>query len=727
MLDNLEHLAAAAPVLTDLLAGCPGLAILATSRAPLRVRGEQTFPVGPLALPDRSQSADPAALTRVPSVALLVERAQATRPDFRLSGENAAAMAALCRRLDGLPLALELAAARLKLLAPAALLARLERRLDVLAGGPVDLPERQRTLRATLAWSHELLGATERVVYRRLAAFVGGGTVEAAEAVCLAVGAPAAEPGWDGEVLAALTGLTDHSLVRGVDGGEGEARWAMLETVREYAAEQSAGSSEAEAMRRAHAEYYLAFAEAAEPELWGPGQLAWLARLEADHDNLRAALAWSMEHDAEAGLRLAASLWPFWRMHGHVSEGSRWLAQVLERAPGGGVARVKALLGAAELAREHYDLAPARARAEEALVLSQALADCHLAAQALRVLGSVLFLAGQRVAAQAPLQEALARARVAGDTHGLATTLWWLGWLAQRDGERGRARVLLTDGLAAARAAGDRWVTSRILTALGRSLMTGGDYGQAQALFNRALPLAQALGAAPQIIRLHWHLGRLALWTGELARAEEQHAMGLALARELGDRASIAAHLTDLGRIARLRGEPARAAALLDESLAQYADVADPSGWGDALHGLGLVAWNLGDADQARVHLHACLALRWERDERLGVAECLEGLAMVAAASGAGPGPLQQAARWLGVADALRAAIDMPRPPIEWRGHEATVQAAKAVLGEEAFRETWAAAQTLALDQVVAEALEASTTDSPRVAALSWLFTSSPA
>src|SRR5215218_10261820 len=288
LLDNCEHLlATAAALVADLLAACPAVQILATSRAPLRLRGERELPVSPLSLPNRSASF--ADVTRADAVTLFVRRAQAVRPDFDVTEQNAGQLAEVCQRLDGLPLAIELAAAWMKVLPPPVLLGRLGGRLLELTGGARDLPARQQTLRDAIAWSHDLLGEDERTLFRRLGTFVGGWTIEAAEAVARS-GAPG---GLD--ALAALAALVDHSLVLHEEGSATEPRYTMLEMIRAYAQEQLAASDEMETARDAHAAFFLAFAEAAAPQLHGPEQLAWLERLESEHDNLRAALAWTLE------------------------------------------------------------------------------------------------------------------------------------------------------------------------------------------------------------------------------------------------------------------------------------------------------------------------------------------------------------------------------------------------------------------------------------------------
>jgi predicted ATPase/DNA-binding XRE family transcriptional regulator len=315
VLDNFEHLAEAAPEVVELLGSCPKLSVLVTSRAPLRVRGEREYAVSSLGVPDPTRMPEAQEVAQTPAGRLFVERAREASPSFELTEMNAAAVAAICWRLEGLPLALELAAARVRFLGPTALLSRLDRALE--AGGARDLPERQRTMRATLDWSHDLLDAAEKQLFRRLSVFAGGFRLEAAEEVG-AGGEVEVE-----EVLVVLGALVEQSLVMAETSPEGERRYRMLEPVRQYALERLEESGEADGVRWRHAEHYLALAEEAEPRIKGWGQGAWLDRLEAENDNLRAAIGWSLEAgDSEVALRLVAELWWFWYKRGYVSEGA---------------------------------------------------------------------------------------------------------------------------------------------------------------------------------------------------------------------------------------------------------------------------------------------------------------------------------------------------------------------------------------------------------------------
>ena len=368
LLDNFEQVLGAAPAVTELLAGAPGLKVLATSRAPLGLYGEHEFPVPPLSMPDLEHPPPLESLTQYEAVSLFVERARALKPDFKVTNESAPAVAEICVRLDGLPLAIELAAARIKMLPPKAMLQRLTSRLKLLTGGARDLPERQRTLRATIEWSHALLDEGEQLLFGRLAVFSGGRTLEAIEAICDALGDLPVDA-FDG-----ISSLLDKSLIRQEEGPNGEPRFVMLETVHEFAREKLEDSAEAQEIKRIHAQYFLTLAEVAFPELRGPDQLEWLERLEAEHDNMRAALTWALERkEAEVALRLGGALWWFWWMRGHNSEGRRWLEEAL--AIEGRVlpeVRAMALAGAGELATSQGNLDRAKEVCEEGLELLSA-------------------------------------------------------------------------------------------------------------------------------------------------------------------------------------------------------------------------------------------------------------------------------------------------------------------------------------------------------------------
>jgi predicted ATPase len=584
LLDNFEQILPAAPVMADLLAACPGLAVLATSREPLRLRGEHEYAVMPLALPDAHRATTAEVASRSPAVALFSQRARAIRADFALTDDNAPAVAEICARLDGLPLAIELAAARIKLLPPPALLNRLERRLQVLTGGARDAPARQRTLRDTMTWSHNLLDAAEQRLFRRLAVFVGGCTLEAAEAVCLAD-----EGGPDSEALAALAALVDKSLLRQVEGLDGEPRFTMLETIREYGLEQLVASGEAEAMHRRHVAFFLARAERAEPQLHGREQLTWMAQLEVEHDNLRAALAWSHRtpDGAEMGLRLAGALWWFWYLRGHLAEGRRQIeAGLATTADAPSRARVKALVAAAHLAGCLGDFERVAALAGRGLALATAADDGWGTASSLGFLGEHARLQGDYQEATRLHEQSLDWFRRIGDRQGVYFALFRLAEVARNHGEYDRATALHEESLAMRRQAGDKRGISASLLNLGEIAYRRAEYAAAESLFDESLALRRELDDRLGIAWSLNSMGKVARARGQIERASAFLGAGLALQRRLGDKGGIAASLELLGRVAHDHGDLKEAARLYAESMELLVAMRNREGIFERLNGL---------------------------------------------------------------------------------------------------------------------------------------------
>jgi predicted ATPase/DNA-binding CsgD family transcriptional regulator len=572
VLDNFEHLLGAATDLSALLASCPGLRVLLTSREPLGLRWEHVYPLGPLRLPPRGGSCAPEELTVVPAVALFVRQAEAVRPSFALTHENAAVVAEICRRLDGLPLALELAAARLRLLSPAALLAHLVRRLDLLSARVPDAPSRHKTLREAIGWSYDLLAPGEQAMFRRLAVFDGGFTLDAAEGVGAWVladggnGNPASSLDTNHPTLdafAVVASLVEKSLIHQSDDDD-EARLGMLETIREYALERLETHGEAEETRRRHAEYYLAMAEEAGQELRGSHQAAWLDRLAAEHDNLRAALRWAADSDPQRGLRSAASLGRFWDIRGYLSEGreqlDRLLAQPASQAPP--AARAAALDGQSVLARRQGDYHVAAALQEESLALRRRLGDRPGIARSLGGLGEVARARGDYTVARAFAEESLAMTRELGDRWSLARALNNLGVVDAELGDYAAARPRHEESLAIRRELGDRWAMAVSLNDLGVAAYIEGDYDVARWLHEQALAARRDVGDPWGIAVSLTHLGRVARARGDNESASRLHGESLTAMRPLGDPLIVAACLEELGGIAAGEGTPARAARL---------------------------------------------------------------------------------------------------------------------------------------------------------------------
>jgi predicted ATPase/serine/threonine protein kinase len=539
VLDNFEHLIQAAPIVAELLAVGPNLKIMATSRAALHVYGEHEFPVPPLALPN-SRSVPPVELlSEYPAVALFVQRAVAVKPDFELNLENAPAVTEICARLDGLPLAIELAAARVKVLSPSSMRTRLASRLQLLTGGARDLPQRQQTLRAAMDWSYDLLSSAEQKLFRRLSVFVGGCNLEAVEAVC------DTKHDLDLDLLDGMASMVDKSLVQQVEQAKGESRFVMLETIREYALEKLKASGEEALTKRAHAAYCLVLAEEEATEQSGAEGAEWLGRFALEHDNFRAGLEWLTETgDAEWGLRLGAALFPFWEMREYLAEGGDRLGKLLKLAGAAAPtkARARALFAAgvlaseqgqyasadalfsenlditrqlrdgqgvavslnalAVLARDRGDLAVARSRFEQSLVLWRELDDQKAVARSLSNLANVVKLQGDYPRARSLYAECLSIFKNLGDRTGVAWSMNYQGDVARDQGDFAAARALYEQGLAIFRELGDRWGTAGTLADLGTLAREEGSYPTARSLYRESIILFQELDHKRGIARL---------------------------------------------------------------------------------------------------------------------------------------------------------------------------------------------------------------------------------
>ncbi len=559
LLDDFEQIISAAPIVVELLVGAPALKVLVTSWASLHLSGEHELEVPPLSLPDLQDLPPLDRLTQYGAVHLFIERAQAVQSDFALTVENATAIAAMCHQLDGLPLAIELAAGRIKLFPPQALLSRLTNRLKLLVGGARDLPSRQQTLRGTIAWSYDLLDEAEKALFRRLAVFVGGCTFEAAEAVCnthrdLGV-----------DVLDAVAQLVDKSLLRQETQADGEPRLLMLETIREYPLERLAESGEEEAMRRQHAAFFLAMAEEAYPKMRGAETTTWRKRLEVEYDNLRAALRWTLESlEAVMGLRLAGALFGLWRHHS--SEGRSWLEQVLAQ-PGARrrtAARAMALLVAGAMAFFHGDYPEAQRLLEESISIGREVdpAGRLELANALAILGHVALLQGNLSAAQELAGEGLRLFQKIGEAWGVALALSHLGKATVELGDPVAARSLLEESVALFRMTGDRQRLALPMNALGLAALRQGDYAGARSYFEEALAVARETEDEQFIADALAHLGTVALRVGDYPQAAALYGQSLVLNQTQGNRDGIAEDLAEVAALASLLGQPERAACL---------------------------------------------------------------------------------------------------------------------------------------------------------------------
>ncbi len=655
LLDNFEQVVTAAPKLLELLANCPYLKLLVTSRAVLHVSIEYDFPIPPLELPDLAHLPGREQLTEYAAVALFIQRAQAIKPDFQITDANASCIAAICTRLDGLPLAIELAAARTNLLPPHALLARLEHRLHLLTSGARDVPARQRTLRNTLEWSYTLLDAAEQRLFRRLSVFVGGCTLDALEAIYTTLGDDS------GQILDGVASLIDNSLLQQTEQEGEEPRLVMLETIREYGLEALATSGEMEVTLQAHAIYYLQLAEQGGPNLIGVEQQRWRNRLEREYANLQAALHWSIERkEAELTLRLSDALWWFWLTHNHLSEGRQWLEKALSGSEGR-VTSVRAdvlnVLGLLLLSQGDYE--QAERRCAESVALYRELGDTVGIAWPLHHLALVALDQGEYTRAHSLFEECLTRFSEAGDKIGRAYSLCHLALLYNEQGEYEKACSFAEDGLK-----------------LFRGLEHG--HGISEALFCLVKVLIVSQSGKAVVHRL----------------LEEC----LALARETGDESRMADALHVAARGALSQGAVATARSFIEESLAFSKAKGYRAGIIGSLAVFGQVTAAQGDYAQAQAFYEESLTLAREMGFKRLIPANLEGLAAVFAAQGE---PMR-ATRLLGAAEALREAMGMPLPPIEKPGYERSVAAARIQLGGQIFTAIWAEGRAMIPEEVLA-------------------------
>ena len=659
LLDNFEQVLEAAPALVELLLACPSSKILVTSRAVLHVEGEYEFSVPPLSLPDPHHLPGHEELAQYAAVALFVQRAQMVKPQLVLSEDNAAAIAQICIQLDGLPLSLELAAARSKLLSPQTLLGRLNHRLAVLTGGRQDAPTRQHTLRDTISWSYDLLNAEEQRCFRRLAIFVGGCTLEAAEAVCSAA-ADRSLPAMD-----LVASLLDKSLLQQSDQAGDEPRLLMLETIREYALERLADSGEVEAIEQRHAMYYLILAEHGDPELFGQQQHLWVNRLTRDSENLRAALLWlyGRRQHQEPLLRLAGSLGWFWYMCGRLSEGMLWLEHAL-RGTGQDVAvsaRIKALCYEAFIALHLGQIDLHTSRAQECLRFARQQRDYRCFALASWSLVHYLLARGDVLGARVQAEETMAFVWIPGS----------------RD---------------------EDWSLACALNALGYVLLYQGDYAQTQDMFERATALFKKAGDL-------WLYGEMHLRLADVYLAQGDERKGRAL---LDERVAIHAQadnswatgwfLSLFGQIALRQGAIARARILLEAGLKRHQQLGDQQGQALIYALLAQAAANEQDFTVSRTLATQSLEIARTVHDSGSLILCLEELADVVA----GQGEPAWAARLWGAAEHYREASHAPLPLVERLSRARHIEQAQGLLGKQIFAERWAEGRTLTAEQAIA-------------------------
>jgi non-specific serine/threonine protein kinase len=669
LLDNCEHLIEVCAHLTEaLLRGCPALQILATSREALGVAGEVAWRVPSLPIPPQrlspTEAVDPAALARFASVQLFVERARLVDPGFALTRANASIVAQICWRLDGIPLAIELAAARVKALSIERIAARLDDQFRLLTGGSRTALPRQQTLRATIDWSYQLLSEPERRVLRCLAAFMGGWSLEAAEAVC-------SEGAGVRDVFDLLMQLVDKSLVQ-VETREGEERYRLLETIRQYGRDRLVDAEESASVRNRHFDWFLALAERAEPELIGPDQVAWLDQLETDQDNFRAALAWGLDsRPAIEGLRLAAALWRVWQVRDRESEGMGWLSRALAapEAQGATAVRAKALSGVWEL---------------------------------------VINAGGRGADALRAAEESLAICQDIGDRAGAAWSMNMVGRAASYQADNARAQEILDQALTLARQEQAPWVLGQVLEGLGALAIVRDDPQLGRQHLEESLALFGELGDRRAIGSACFWVGFSAGLLADYPAAQARLCEALSIVHEIGSRTSYSLVSLGLSAVARVQGDYQQSRAFLQESLAQARDIGSRwlNEWG--LIFAGWLARAEGDDEQAWALTAEALRLSRAAVESSATAPCLRNLGVLAIEAG-------QVRRGVGLLGAADRTTDFDIPLSELlldalRACDASKETARTALGDREFEAAWAEGQAMTLDQAVAYALEGENT-----------------
>ncbi len=658
VLDNFEQVLDAGHQILQLLSACPGLKALVTSREPLHAYGECRFQVPPLELPDRQRLPDRDVLAGLASIALFTQRAQARKPDWLSSPAHIGTIAAICLHLDGLPLAIELAAARIEDLAPEQILAGLGDRLKLLKGDLRYLPPRQQTLRGAIDWSYHLLTVGEKTLFRRLSVFVGGCNLAAVQAVCNA--------NLPFEVPEGLAALVTKSLLYREVGVEGEPRWRVLESIREYAREKLEVSGEALTIHRTHAAYYATLAEAAEPKLRGAEQLAWLDRLENEHENLRAAFEWSLRdraYDAQESVRLTGALYPFWKRRAHWSEGRDWLKRALAQSADSQVTRerVKALNAAVLLAADQADTEPAWQLAQDNLALSRELGDVGSIARSLNSLGFLLWKKKDFAAARASCERALRLCCELGDRLTVADSLHNLSHIAINQGDYETAQIYCSEAATIYREVEDE------------------------------IGLDDALG----------DLGLVAYLRDDHATARPYLEESLARFRRAASVPGVVSALNRLGDLARCQGDYAQAERLYAECVALYRDSGDKDEFPSLLHNLAYAVLHRGDCAQALGLFNAGLAIQHEMGNQAGIVECLAGIASVVIAQG----KAQQGAQLLSAVEVLREASGSAWWPADRIEYEHSLALLHQSLSERALAAAWDEGRGRPWEEAVADVL----------------------
>ncbi len=698
VLDNCEHvIAAAAALVGTLLQACTSLRVLATSREPLGVGGEVRLPVPPLAVPDVDDTAALEEISAADSVALFLDRARLVRPGFDADAGNVHALASIVRRLDGIPLAIELAAARIATMTVEEIARRIEDRFWLLSHGPRTAPSRHKTLRLAVDWGHELLDESERALFRRLSVFAGWFGAEQASSICS--GTPIDER----DVVLVLSSLVDKSfLVR--ESADGATAYRMLETIRLYAREKLDAAGETAEVRNAHLTWCCRFVDQARPQIHGPSPQSWLDRMEDEHDDIREALNWARSGgDAAVGLRLAAGMGGIWTIRGYESEGRQWLESLLAlAATAGDDVRAHGLRAIGILAMRQGEVAVARSYLDQALALARECGDRHGEAEALEKLGGVALMGGEVELASSVYQEALGIFRELGEARAEATTLARMGNIAIASRDHERARTLLMQSLAIRRELGNVLGIAEALFQLGGVAANRRRFDEARPLFEEALAIARPQGWNVVVAPVLNSLGYIEQEEGDQTAARELFDEALGINRELGNRPGVAASVLYLGDSARLTGSTEEARTLLEEALAMYRSLGLPAGAAEALNSLGHLMVAAGEASAAQDALREAIATATGIGNRSLVLASLAGLAAIQASRG----NEATAAVMLGGIKAHAAALGWAPTRAAREGLASTEAGVRSAMGEEAFAAAQAKGSALDFDDLVGYADE---------------------
>ncbi len=669
LLDNFEQLVSSSStqLLSELSDSCPRVKFIVTSRKPLHIRGEQEFSVPSLSVPSLKTLPSIGELSENASVALFLERVYSIKPDFEISNDNARDIAEICVRLDGLPLAIELAAARIKILPPRMILSRLGNKLGLLTGGARDVPSRQQTLRNTIAWSHDLLSESEKKMFRRLAVFVGGFTLEAAESICIINN--------DLNALDDITGLLDNSLLKRLDAteqdeegrsaySESEYRFGYLETIRDFAVECLKKTSETEAIERTRTDFFIDLARKAELELNGPSGLEWLERLEFENDNFRASLRWCIDRKESAkSLCLAGSMGLFWEYHAYLREGCEWLDSALKSAPlESSIDVAKAITKRGILAVHLGDYQQANNLFHQAYSMSLGIEDKNGVAQALRALGFCANRQGEFSKASVLYEESTDFFRELQNNLGIAFSLMGLSWSLRNLGNETRAKSILKESVEIFRKLGDKYNLAMSLDLLGNMGIKTEDYNASRSLLTESL----------------------------------------AIAEEIHDNRTTGASLESLGELNRAHGKDVEAISYYKQSVAIFENTGqhNPLAW--SCHNMGHSLVHEKKYSEARKYFIKSLSLFRDLKEKVGVAHCLAGLGAVAVAQEL---PVR-AARLLGATEAILESTGASLDPVDLIEFERNISLIKNKLGNEKFLNEKAIGEALTLEQAIAYGLE---------------------